>query len=273
MFVVKSLNPRNVYLSNSNSQFSRGDSIVKSYQSYVDKISSFNISDNAKQRLLDKLYSMFEKMLSLDAQFIPVSVSGPARYNSSKMSNLSDKILQLSTDISTWFENIQDQIKYSFKAKNSNSLESKSYELNNELEFLNRSINDNILPDVVSCLIKIATLDSFEFIRQFERCNKIYNFRKNTNVYKLYNHLKNGGILKNKEDNYKVEFENDDYKVVIKNDRVFVYFTLKPAVQLRYALKSRGYWWNSNENAWSTYLKRYDPDWIKNLSVQYSKYI
>ena len=63
-------------------------------------------------------------------------------------------------------------------------------------------------------------------------------------------------------------YPNREYK-----DRVFIKFMMKPQRQLIVALKSRGYWWNSHENAWSTYVNKADIEWIKTIPEVYSKYI
>ena len=39
------------------------------------------------------------------------------------------------------------------------------------------------------------------------------------------------------------------------------------------ALKSRKWWWNSNEEAWSTYLDKLDKEWVQNISTRYADYV
>ena len=68
-------------------------------------------------------------------------------------------------------------------------------------------------------------------------------------------------------------YSNADFTAYEYNDRVFIKFTLKPQRQLIVALKSRGYWWNSGANAWSTYAEKADREWIKTISDRYGKYI
>ena len=43
--------------------------------------------------------------------------------------------------------------------------------------------------------------------------------------------------------------------------------------QLHVALKSRGWWWNSYQSAYSTYLDRVDKEWIATISTRYAQYI
>ena len=270
---IPELNSRNVYLANSNSQFNRGDGIVKSYIAYCNEIETMPLSNTQKQSLISKLYSMFEKKLAYDAQYVPVTVAGPARYNLSKMSFYADKSMEISSQIVDWFNSVKDQIKYSSVAKGCGSDADKQEKIEEQIRFLRQCERDNWLWHIPNDLIKLATLDKNVFLKEFERYNALLKFRKNSNVYKVYEHIKNGGNIVNSIDNFKVDFENADYKVVLKNERVFIYFTLKPKQQLIYALKKRGYWWNANENAWSSYLKRYDRNWVVGISENYSKYL
>ena len=48
---------------------------------------------------------------------------------------------------------------------------------------------------------------------------------------------------------------------------------MKCKPQLIYALKKKGWWWNTYKGAWSTYLDRVDVEWIKNISEKYEEYL
>ena len=50
-------------------------------------------------------------------------------------------------------------------------------------------------------------------------------------------------------------------------------FTMKCKQQLIYALKKKGWWWNTYKGAWSTYLDRVDIEWIKSISEKYEEYL
>jgi len=43
--------------------------------------------------------------------------------------------------------------------------------------------------------------------------------------------------------------------------------------QLIVALKSRGWWWNSRVDAWSTYLHKLDREWVGTISERYAAYL
>ena len=97
-----------------------------------------------------------------------------------------------------------------------------------------------------------------------------YKWRPNSKIGQLYK-AACAGALKTTEK--KEIYSNADFTAYEMCDRVYIKFTLKPQRQLIVALKSRGFWWNSNENAWSTYADKADREWIKTISERYAKYI
>ena len=66
------------------------------------------ISDEKKQKLLDKLYDKWTEILRQEAQHISVMVAGPAKYNSRKLDH-SDQILRLSSEFVEWFKDLEAQ--------------------------------------------------------------------------------------------------------------------------------------------------------------------
>ena len=50
-------------------------------------------------------------------------------------------------------------------------------------------------------------------------------------------------------------------------------FTTKPKPQMIYALKKRGWHWNSLEEAWSIPAEKYDADFVKGIEERYKKYL
>ena len=107
---VKELNKELIEIANSHSfNGNRGDLREMSYKNDVSMIMDWDISDNKKQTILDKLYDKNMEILKYEAQFISVMVAGPARYNSKKFDK-SDKILELSHNLCEWLENLKEQI-------------------------------------------------------------------------------------------------------------------------------------------------------------------
>lgn len=86
---------------------------------------------------------------------------------------------------------------------------------------------------------------------------------KNSNIYKLYQASINGEV---KEIRKEIIYEDENFTSYIEGDRAYIKFTMKCKRQLIYALKKKGWWWNSYKSAWSTYLDRVNTEWIKNIS-------
>ena len=257
---VKGLNKEHIWLANSNSMSgTRGDHSDFEYHQYANKILSWNISDEKKRKLLDKLYDKWSVMLSHEAQHVSVMVAGPARYNAKKLDH-SDKILSLSREFCEWFEDLERQIEQS--SRETDDIQ----RLVEMAEFCDS--RDELRPD--SSLMDLAVLAPEKFAELFEKYQPKYKWRKNSNLYKAYEAAKSGKLVAKTRDTF---FEDANLTAYRFGDRAFIKFVMRPQRQLIVALKSRGWWWNSNESAWSTYLNKVDEDWIKGISTQYAKYI
>ena len=92
--------------------------------------------------------------------------------------------------------------------------------------------------DPTNHLAELAMYDNASFIRIYEELYPEYKWRKNSTIAKLYQK-----------------------------------FLMRPKRQLIVALKSRGWWWNSYKNAWSTYPDKLDLEWVASISEKYAKYI
>lgn len=68
-------------------------------------------------------------------------------------------------------------------------------------------------------------------------------------------------------------FEDENLVAYTMGDRAYIKFVMKPRQQLIVALKSRKWWWNSNEEAWSTYLDKLDKEWVQSISTRYADYV
>lgn len=86
MVKIKELNKDLIHSANSASfNGTRGDNSECSYKNYAKKILEFPVSDEKKQKLLDKLYEKWSKLLSYEAQHVSVMVAGPSKYNAKKL--------------------------------------------------------------------------------------------------------------------------------------------------------------------------------------------
>ena len=101
MAVVKELNTDLVHQANYNSMGGkRGDLSDASYKGCAEKILSWPVSEEKKQKLLDKLHEKCSEILKYEAQHVSVMVAGPARYNPRKLDK-SDRILELSSELTS----------------------------------------------------------------------------------------------------------------------------------------------------------------------------
>ena len=255
--IIKELNKEIINRANSVSfNGTRGTHSEQSYKTYANEILELPVSEEKKQKLLDILFKKWEKLINYEAQHVGVMVAGPAKYNAKRLDK-SDKIIKMYSEISRWWDSIQDQIKQS-----SNEYD-ESEQLKKEIKWLfDEGLNANVE------FAKLAEINKEEFKKLFEELNAQKPFRKNAVIYKLYTNIEN--IEEKKK---KVIFENADFTAYTEGGRGYIKFVMRPKRQLIVALKSRGWWWNSYKNAWSTYEKKVDTEWIKTISERYADYI
>ncbi len=258
---VKQLDERLIQMANSNSfNGTRGDLSAQSYKSYADEILGWNISDVKKQKLLDKLYTKYSELLKLEAQHVSVMVAGPANYNSKRLDK-SDQVLQKTHEFFEWFDDLRNQI------KNSNR-DTSQRKLKLALEDVETFIDLGL--DPTKSIMCIATMDNKKFIELFEKYQDKYKWRKNSNIYKMYETSLNGEL---KEIKPEVFYEDENFTAYVEGDRAFIKFLMRPQRQLIVALKNRKWWWNAHKQAWSTYLNRLDKEWVSTISERYAKYL
>ena len=258
---IKELDKRMIEIANSNSfNGNRGILRENSYKRYIEMVLNWNISDDKKQTILDKLYNENMEILKYEAQHVSVMVAGPAKYNSKKLDK-SDKILELSHNLCVWIEELEEQIN-EFK-EDSNTDEAK------ELLIRIKRLYELKL-DPTNDIMKLAFVNNEIFIKTYEKYNEVFKWRKNSNIYKLYQKSLNGEI---KEIKREIFFEDENFTAFIEGDRAYIKFIMKPQRQLIVALKSRKWWWNSYKKAWSTYLEKLDKEWVSNISEKYAKYV
>ena len=118
MAVVKELNADLVHQANYNSMGGkRGDLSDASYKECVEKILSWPVSEEKKQKLLDKLYEKRSEILKYEAQHVSVMVAGPSRYNPRKLDK-SDRIIELTSALFQWFKDLEEQVQESQRKNN-----------------------------------------------------------------------------------------------------------------------------------------------------------
>lgn len=129
---------------------------------------------------------------------------------------------------------------------------------------------------VARALEGVAVHDAKRYTELYEEYDKKYHFRKNTSAAKIYEEIKAGnfnGGKKTAEKLHETENLNAYRKKIDAGERVFMKFTTRPKQQLVYALKKRGWHWNSNEQAWSVPVSKYDEEFVKGIDERYKKYL
>lgn len=246
---------------NSNSfNGNRGTLSEKSYKSYIDEVLSWEIPDNKKQNILKQVHKKYSEILKYEAQYVSVMVAGPARYNSRKYDK-SDQILQTTHNFCEWFDDLRKQISDLESDKDNKKIDW----LISHIKFC---VENNFDPG--EQLAKLASLDNKKFIKLYEEYYPTFRWRKNSNIYKLYQASLSGEVEEIKKE---IIFEDENFTAYIEGDRAYIKFPMKIQQQLKIALKRRKWWWNSYKKAWSTYLSKVDIDWIKTISEKYSKYL
>ena len=242
MAVVKELNADLVHQANYNSMGGkRGDLSDASYKGCAEKILSWPVSEEKKQKLLNKLHEKCSEILKYEAQHVSVMVAGPARYNPRKLDK-SDRILKLSSELYQWLKDLEGQVQESQRKNN------KAESLLKTIEFCRSSDNPC---DPTGYLAELAMYDNQSFIRIYEEsvAGEIKEIRK------------------------EVFFEDENLTAYMEGDRAYIKFIMRPKRQLHVALKSRGWWWNSYQRAYSTYPDRLDKEWVSSISTRYADYV
>lgn len=119
-------------------------------------------------------------------------------------------------------------------------------------------------------LCELANKDPELFMEYYEKLHEKYRWRKNSVIAKLYAAGKEGKLANLNRQKF---FEDENLVAYTMGDRAYIKFVMKPRQQLIVALKSRKWWWNSNEEAWSTYLDKLDKEWVQSISTRYADYV
>lgn len=258
---IKPLNPDLIHRANYNSfNGNRGDLSNASYLAYGREILEWPIADSKKEKLLAELHKRYSVILNYEAQHVSVIVAGPAGYNARKLDK-GDDVLRSSAEFCTWFDGIREQVKNSLP-----DVMSKVELLVESIE--RRDADETLVP--TNPLMELAFADNALFIQYYEKLRDKYKWRKNTNIHKLYERSLAGEV---KEIKKEVVFEDDNLTAYKEGDRYYIKFVLRVKRQLHVALKSRGWWWNSYEQAYSTYLHKFDLEWVQSISERYSAYV
>lgn len=258
---IKELDKKLIETANSVSfNGTRGKLREESYRAHIEEILGWDISDEKKQNILNKLYEKNMEILKYEAQHVSVMVAGPARYNSKKLDK-SNKILELGHNLCIWLEDLEEQIN-NFKE------DSKKDKTKESLAGIERLCELKLNP--TNEIMQLAFINNKVFIETYEKYNETFKWRKNSNIYKIYQQSLKGEVQEIKKE---IFFEDKNFVAFTEGDRAFIKFIMKPKRQLIVALKSRKWFWNSRKGAWSTYLSKLDKKWVSSISDRYAQYI
>lgn len=250
---IKELDKSLIHQANSNSMSGkRGDISAHEYEVYCQKVMSWNIPDNRKQKIVDQIYTRWSEQLRHEAAHVSVAVAGPARYNAKKLDH-SDTILRLSSEFVEWFNGLQEQV---WQGRIEDKDAKEIARLVDDIKFC---IERPTLNPTAS-LCELANKDQELFMEYYEKLHEKYRWRKNSVIAKLYAAGKEGKLANLNRQKF---FEDENLVAYTMGDRAYIKFVMKPRQQLIVALKSRKWWWNSYEEAWSTYLNKQYLEWEK----------
>ncbi len=258
---VKELDKDLIHRANYNSfNGTRGDISAQSYKSYIDEVLSWDIPNNKKQKILEQVHKKYSEILEYEAQHVSIMVAGPAKYNSKRLDK-SDQILQKSHDFYEWFADLREQVKNS-------KIDTTAKDIDVAIRMTIFCVERG--EDPREFLIKLAYLDNKKFLELYEKYYPKFKWRKSSIIFKVYAQSLNGEIQEIKKE---VIYEDENFTAYTKGNRAYIKFPMRIQRQLIVALKSRKWWWNSNEKAWSTYLDRVDKEWISSISTRYAQYL
>lgn len=253
------LNQELVHRANYNSfGGTRGDRSNEAYLAYGQEVLEFPIADSPKEKLLAELYKRYSKILSYEAQHVSAMVAGPANYNAKRLDK-GDQVLKAHHEFCEWFDGVRRQIESTAK---------KERKEGRILKIIEQCNQNGVNP--MGKLAELATVNNQKFVELFEAMQPKYRWRKNSNIYKLYLRSKAGEVEEIKKE---IVFEDDNFAAYKEGDRYYIKFVLRCKRPLHVALKSRGWWWNSHKEAYSTYLDRFDLDWVRGISERYANYL
>ncbi len=297
------LNEEYIRQANSNSHFNAGDGIVaeakntftafyKRFGAYLagsqkqkefDSNFTEDLNEEQKAYLLEReakwkqlVETAYNDELRRRASFVPVTVAGPARYDSKKMNKRVDKMMQAASDwhekMNAFLENTEKQL------QNLASLEK-------VLEDYRNGVNpDPISSDDPNAREKLEA--KLEYLKkrheQMKEANKQAKKEKKAPPFADYKisyaradikryEKRLEQIKKLAEDQNLKDFSFEGGKVVANYDavRVQIFFDEKPGEEIIARLKSRGFHWAPSIKAWQRKLNNRayeDARWILGIN-------
>ena len=259
---------------NNQSMYNRGSHIQDDanfeYQQFLEKYkdqklnsSQLEILSKRKEQFKDLLTDVYNKYLSAAADFVPITVAGPAKYPTDKMNKVSDRMDRIinETDdkIKKFYKNTDDMLKNAYSKDEILSKYRNGYDepissddplakekLQAKLEYLKEKHNS------YKDFNKKARQSGIDQLPPYVLANSNQNIKSVEDRLKTLeriNNLESGGYY----------FAGGEVKFDKEDMRAKIFFDEKPDEKTRSELKSHGYKWSPKNMAWQ---RKLTPDAI-----------
>ena len=211
-----------------------------------------------EEQFKELITNIYNEYLSISANFVPVNVAGPAKYNSNKFEKVADrmdkKIDEINDKINKFYDNTESMLKNAYskdeiilKYKNGYNEPISSDDplarekLEAKLEYL-QTKHQSYLD-----FNKKARLNKTEQLPPYVLANSNQNMKAVKDRLQTLDKIDNIETGRYYFDNGEVSFDKEDM-------RVKVFFDEKPDEKTRDELKSRGFKWSPKNSAWQRKL-------------------
>lgn len=254
---------------NNLSMYNRGTHIKESaesdYKKFIEAFSSrtlnpqqLEIVKNRTEQFKELITNIYNEYLSISANFVPVNVAGPAKYNYNKFKKVADrmdkKIDEINDKINRFYDNTESMLKNAYskdeiilKYKNGYNEPISSDDplarekLEAKLEYL-QTKHQSYLD-----FNKKARINKTEQLPPYVLANSNQNMKAVKDRLQTLDKIDNIETGRYYFDNGEVSFDKEDM-------RVKVFFDEKPDEKTRDELKSRGFKWSPKNSAWQRKL-------------------
>lgn len=257
--------------SNNQSMYDRGNHIQEDaeheYQRFVESYGirelnskQLEIVNKRKEQFKELIIDSYNELLRINANFVPVSVAGPAKYPVEKMNKVQDKIDKT-------LYSIEDKIKKFYK--NTDDMLKNAYTKDEMISMYRTGYNEPISSD--DPLAKEKLQAKLEFLEERHQKYKDYNKKARANgeqqlaPYVLQNSNQNIKSVKNRLESLEkmsgfrevgYYFNEGEVRFDKEDNRVKIFFDNKPSEDVRTELKSHAFKWSPKNNCWQRKLTR-----------------
>ena len=263
------LNEELIRRNNNQSMFDRGNHIKESanmeYKKFIETYSKQNLNNKQleivnkrKEQFKELLTNEYNNILKIEGNYVPITVSGPAKYPAKKMMSVLDKIQRKYDE----FDNKIDKF-----YKNTDDMLKSAYTKDEIIKKYRNGYNEPISND--DPLVKEKLEAKLEYLEEKHNKYKDYNKKarkegleqlapyvlanSNQNIKSVKDRLANIEKMQ-KFDNTGFTFKDGEVKFDKEDMRVKIFFNNKPSEEVRTELKSHAFKWSPKNMAWQRKL-------------------